>query len=225
MKAGILIPLLCLILYAPWSGQMDLWISGQFFHAEQFQSSPLLGGIYHYAIWPGWLLAGAAMAGFIFSFIFSSLRKWRCACLYLILTLAIGSGIISHAVLKDHWGRPRPKQSVEFGGRQPFRPFYSPNLFHQPEPSKSFPCGHCTMGFYFFALMFLGIRYKQKKVFWLGLGLSLILGALLGYARIAQGGHFFSDVLVSAFVMWWTALVLTHSKRVTPDKSAGFQSF
>lgn len=211
MKAAILIPILLLIFFAPWSDQIDLWISGQFFHAEQFQSSPLLDGIYHYGLLPGWLLAGAAAVGLIFSFIFSSLHKWRCVCLYLVLTLAIGSGLIAHLILKDHWGRPRPKQSVEFGGGQPFRPFYSPNLLHQAEPSKSFPCGHCTMGFYFFALMLLGIRYKHKQIFWLGLGLSLSLGVLLGYARIAQGGHFFSDVLVSAFVMWWTALLLSQT--------------
>ncbi len=208
LRAGLIFPLLFLALYAPWSGSIDLWISHQFYHGDQFESSPFLEIIYHYAIIPGWILAGMASIGLIFSSFFSKLRKHLRLLIFLILTLGIGSGIVVHAVLKENWGRPRPRQTTEFGGTQAFLPFYAPNLKEKPEPSKSFSCGHCTMGFYFFTLMLLGIYFRNQMVFWTGIILSLGLGGVLGYARIAQGGHFFSDVIVSAVVMWWTALIL-----------------
>lgn len=208
IRSGLIIPLLLLVLYAPWSGQIDRWLSHQFYHEGRFQNSLFLEIIYHYAIIPGWILAGAAAIGLIFSLVFIKFRKQMLIYVYLLLTLGWGSGIIVHALLKENWGRPRPRQTIEFGGTQPFLPFYKPSLQDRPEPSKSFSCGHCTMGFYFFSLIFLGVLFHSRKVIWLGLGLSLLLGGLLGYARIAQGGHFLSDVIVSALVMWWTALIL-----------------
>jgi len=101
--------------------------------------------------------------------------------------------------------RPRPKQVIEFGGIQEFRPFYQPNFFHQPEPSKSFTCGHCTMGFYFFALALVVRRLNYRKTFWITLMFAFALGIALSLARIGQGGHFFSDTLISALIMWLTA--------------------
>jgi membrane-associated PAP2 superfamily phosphatase len=208
LKAGFIFPLILLALYAPWSGPLDLWVSHQFYHANGFENSAFLDAIYHYAIFPGWILAGVGILGLLFSFVKINIRKRLRIFLFLILTLGIGSGVIVHALLKDHWGRPRPRQTTEFGGTQPFSPFYQPNVNKQVELSKSFPCGHCTMGFYFFTLMFLGVAFRDKKLLWAGLLLAIGLGGLLGYARIAQGGHFFSDVLVSGIIMWCTALIL-----------------
>src|SRR5262249_18536369 len=36
--------------------------------------------------------------------------------LFLAICLAAGPGLVANAVLKDHWGRARPKQVAEFGG-------------------------------------------------------------------------------------------------------------
>ena len=135
----------------------------------------------------------------------SSWKRLSAPTLVMALTLLIGSGIIVHVILKDHWGRPRPKQIVQFGGQQQYRPYYLPDLFTKKEPSKSFPCGHCSTGFYFFCLAFIGWKEKMPYLLWGGLFFALLLGGLLSVARIAQGGHFFSDVLVSALIMWFTA--------------------
>ena len=122
-----------------------------------------------------------------------------------LLTIIFGAGLIIDKSFKDHWGRPRPKQTIEFGGTQPFRPFYKPHFFN-PEPSKSFPSGHSSMGFYFFSLVFVGRRLGKRWLFQSATMLAIVLGALLCYTRMAQGGHYFSDVLMSAAIMWWTAL-------------------
>ena len=202
-----LIPILLFGLLAPWTPYLDLEISRYFYKGNgQFVSNQFTDVMYNYGILPADIIVGMALCLFIGSYIFQAWKKWRSASLALVLTLAIGSGLIVHAMLKDHWGRPRPKQVIEFGGRQAFRPFYYPNFFHQPEPSKSFSCGHCTMGFYFFALILLGKKEGNRFLFISGVILTLLLGGLLSLTRIMQGGHFFSDVLASALVMWLTAL-------------------
>lgn len=61
------------------------------------------------------------------------------------------------------------------------------------------------MGFYFFSLALVARRLNYNKTFWIALALALSLGILLSLARIAQGGHFVSDTLVSALVMWLSA--------------------
>lgn len=207
VKSALLLPLLFLAIFAPFSESLDLRISHYFFRDNQFANTDFLNFIYDYAIFPGWILAGIGLSGFLIASLLKDMQKYLRIFLFLVLTLGIGSGIIVHALLKDHWGRPRPKQTIEFGGNQPFQPFYQPNFTNQLEPAKSFSCGHCTMGFYFFSLMFVGIALKNRRYFWLGLIASFLLGGLLGYARIAQGGHFFSDVIISAIIMWWTSVI------------------
>lgn len=201
-------PLLAMAIITPFTPFLDLDITRHFYSSDKkFSTNGFYSFLYNYGVIPGQLLFIASALVFLASYIFTQWKKFRGPALTLILTLAIGSGLITHALLKDHWGRPRPKQVIEFGGTQPFRPYYMPNLFHQPEPSKSFSCGHCTMGFYFFALAFIGRRLETQTLFWIGIILGLFLGGLLSLTRIAQGGHFFSDILISALVMWLTAYI------------------
>lgn len=203
-----LLPSLLLAILTPFTPFLDLAIS-QFFYqpTQSFQSNAFYTFLYHYGLIPAQLLfALAAIVLFLASF-FKKWKKWHTPALVLVLSLLIGGGLIVHLFLKDHWGRPRPKQVIEFGGTQPFRPYYEPNFFHQPEPSKSFTCGHCTMGFYFFSLALVAKRLNYRKTFWSALLVAFTLGTSLSLTRIAQGGHFFSDTLVSAIIMWVTAYI------------------
>ncbi len=198
-------PLLLLVIFTPLTPKLDIDIEN-FFYYEHFSHNSFFQFMYRFGPWPGILTAVVAFCTYLLSYVMSSLQKWRKPALLLTLTLAVGSGLIVHAVLKDHWGRPRPKQVIEFGGNQEFRPYYEPNFFHQPEPSKSFPCGHCSTGFYFFALALVGKRLKNQHVKHLGYALAIVLGVTLSITRMAQGGHFLSDTLVAALIMWFTAL-------------------
>lgn len=206
-RSSLIYSLLFFLFYSPISASLDLKISSYFYQNKAFTSSCFLEGIYHYGILPGWILMVYALFGLMLTYFNTKLKKYVYKYLVIILTLAIGSGLFVHLVLKENWGRPRPKQTIEFGGTKPFRPFYYPDFSHQPA-AKSFACGHCTMGFCFFALFFIGQQSRDQKMAKAGLALAFLLGGTLGYARIAQGGHFLSDVIVSAFVMWWTALLL-----------------
>lgn len=201
-----LLPILAMAAITPFTPALDLAASRYFFHSPQgFTSNAFFTFLFKYGFYPANITALAAGVVLILSFFFSTCKTWRKPALVLVLTMVIGSGAIVHAILKDHWGRPRPKQVIEFGGSQPFRPYYKPNFFNKPEPSKSFSCGHCSVGFYFFALAFVGRRLNSNLLFWTGLFLALTLGILLSLTRIVQGGHFFSDTLVTALIMWLTA--------------------
>lgn len=203
-------PLLILLVLAPFLTVIDLKIT-RFFYAwgndpvEHFMSHQVLDFLFVYGLLPAQVASGIAAAVLALSYLVKSLQKWRSLALTMVLSLAIGSGLVTHLLLKDHWGRPRPKQVKEFGGSQEFRSFYQPNFF-QTVPSRSFPCGHCTMGFFFFTLAIAGKRMQNKTVRNTGYIVAFGLGILLSAARIAQGAHFFSDTLFSAAIMWYAAL-------------------
>ncbi len=203
-----LLPIALLLLFTPFSPTLDLAVARYFFNRGHFVSTPFDDFIFSYAVYPAFAVGFAALGLLLLSIFSPSFKKWRAPCGVLVLSMALGAGLMVHTLLKDRWGRPRPRQIEEFGGRQAFRPFYSPNFFHQIEPSKSFPCGHCTMGFYFFALALVCKRQGWRWGALFSFAVALSLGVLLGVVRMMQGGHFLSDVLVSALIMWLIACIL-----------------
>lgn len=207
-----LIPVLLVAAIAPFTSYLDLKIAGYFYTFEDdtghFLQTPFLHFVYQYGFYPADILGVLALLALILSFIFPTWKAIRPHALLLVLTLGVGAGLIVHGIFKDHWGRPRPRQIIEFSGSKEFYPFYKPNFFDHPEQGKSFPCGHCSTGFYFFVLIPLGRQLKKRWLVYLGVILGTFLGVVLSYARIAQGGHFFSDVLFSALIMWLTALFM-----------------
>jgi lipid A 4'-phosphatase len=196
-----LLPVTLFALITPFTPSWDMAIARYFYQKGQFMTTPFYDFVFQYASYPAFAVAFSALMPLFVP----CLKKWRAASGVLLLSMALGAGLITHTLLKDRWGRPRPRQLMEFGGHQPFRPYYLPNFFHQPEPSKSFPCGHCTMGFYFFAL---GLVCQRRGLRYLSYAIAVALGLLLGFTRMAQGGHFLSDVLASALIMWLVAGLL-----------------
>lgn len=210
-KSFWLIPILFVGVLTPFTPWLDKTISGFFYNpdalgVDRFVANRFVDFMFDYGIYPAWIVFILSTLGLIASFVSVRFQRWQSPVLAFLLTFIIGAGFFTHLVLKDHWGRPRPKQTIEFGGSQEFRAFYSPNFFHQPEPSKSFPCGHCSMGFVFFTVALVGMRLNNKWLTYVGWTAAVLLGSLLGITRIMQGGHFFSDVVMSALILWLTAL-------------------
>ena len=154
---------------------------------------------------PAWGVVIFALYRFVRSFFDSRYRGKRKSCLYLILVMIIGPGLVVNTALKQQWGRPRPRNIQEFGGKYRYE---APWQMDKSSPGNSFPSGHASMGFYFVTLYFLN-RHKRKS-FWIGL-LAFTWGALIGFVRIMQGGHFFTDVLWSAAIVWLVAALLYYS--------------
>lgn len=109
---------------------------------------------------------------------------------FLLVALVFGPGLTVNTLLKDNWGRARPRQIEMFGGTATFSPPVV--IADQCERNCSFVAGDPSVGFYFVAFGLAFARYRKQLI-----RTGLFLGALFGLMRIAQGAHFFSDVIFS----------------------------
>ncbi len=213
------LPLLCFLLYLPFVDAVDHVVASYFLgDHSKFHAPAWSWAVYKYGLIPGQLLCAASALIFVASFFAHRLSSLQRPALYLCLTLAIGSGLFGHALFKQFWERPRPKQVALYGGTYPFCSLTTPYRGPADRHLRSLPSGHATMGFYFFALYFLGRRLGRRWLAWTGLCMAIVLGGLLSWVRLAQGGHFFSDIIVSMLLMWlsayWVDRVYAHiSKR------------
>lgn len=182
----------------------DIAVSARYYQADS--GFYLDDALWVQAVYRGvpWLARGAAFAVLLTLFVSliargGDARRLRGPMCFLLASAAIGPGLIIHGVLKDHWGRPRPVQIIQFGGTEHYEPPGVPSAQH----GHSFPSGHAAAGFY---LMGLGWAFPRRRGLWWTLG--IIAGLGIGYVRIVQGGHFLSDVLFAGLVVWLTDLWL-----------------
>jgi membrane-associated PAP2 superfamily phosphatase len=193
-------------LIAPFTPGLDLYLSHLFYSPEHgFYDHFFFIFLFKYGELFGLATGGLVSLAFFLSFMRSQWKKWRKGALVMLLTLVIGAGLITNLGLKEYWGRPRPKQITQFGGALSYRPFWRPNFRPKEITQKSFPSGHVAMGFYFLSLCLVARRYKSPLLFRSGLILTALLGGGLMVGRVAQGGHFFSDVITSPLIMWYVA--------------------
>ena len=161
---------------------------------------------------PAFTLALIGLAGFFCSFIRRDLCHWRRQGLFLVILLMLGPGLMVNAVFKDHWGRPRPREITQFGGK---KQFLQPWQKGEDGKGRSFPSGHASAAFYMTAPFFIYRRSNKRLAFiWLIGGLSF--GVLMSIARITQGGHFLSDNLWSWGMVHLIALAL--AALLKPDR-------
>lgn len=118
---------------------------------------------------------------------------------FLLLLLALGPGLLVNEGMKENWGRSRPVDLLQFGGDKAF----SPAFVFSGQGGKSFPSGHAAAAFYLVAVAF---AVAPRRRLWMRIAFGY--GVLVGGMRVASGGHFLSDVLMSILVVWLTAVVL-----------------
>ena len=111
-------------------------------------------------------------------------------------SMALGPGLLANTVFKDHWGRARPAQIEAFGGSHHFTP--APLPAAQCARNCSFVSGHAALGFSLVAFAFLLPPGRRRHR---GIAAALGFGALVGLVRIAQGGHFLSDVVYAGLLV------------------------
>ena len=130
----------------------------------------------------------------------------RAGVVYLLAVFLLGPGLLVNGVLKEHWGRARPSQIVEFGGDM----HYTPPLViaDQCGHNCSFVSGEASLGFAFGAFGFAARTARRRR---LGFAAGAGLGSAFGLLRMAQGGHFLSDVIFAGlfiFLLAWLLHVL-----------------
>lgn len=168
---------------------------------------PFWRSLYEFGPIPALVAVVLAMVGFFLSWSRSGFRRWRRVFLYVILVVVTGPGLLANALLKEQWGRPRPREVEGLGGHHVFEPVLA---IDPGSTGKSFPCGHATMGFVIFMGYFLLRRHRPR----LALGFlitALVVGSMMGLARSLQGAHFLTDTVWAAFVCWIASLVLYHA--------------
>jgi len=112
---------------------------------------------------------------------------------YLVLVLTIGAGLIVNLGFKDHFGRARPREIAEFGGTRQFTAAFV--VSNQCDKNCSFSSGEGAAGFFCVAV---AMALTRRRVFHAA---AIAAGLTVSFARVAAGAHFFSDIVVSFFVM------------------------
>lgn len=204
LLAGLTIPF--------WVTDLDVAVAGRFY----VQSAGWMHGgdqpwsaLYHYGVIPAWVLSVSALVIFVASFWVRRFVTFRRAALFLVLVMIVGPGLLVNDLFKERWGRPRPKDLVEFSGEKQFVKVWVKSA---PENGNSFVSGHASTGFYLLTPYFL-LRRRAKwwALFFVVLGLGY--GSLIGLARIVQGAHFLSDVLWALGIVYLTGLAFLYALR------------
>jgi len=134
-------------------------------------------------------------------------RHYSRRALVLLAGLAIGPGLVVNGLLKSVWGRSRPIQTDLFGGDAPFTPAWtiSDGCAH----NCSFVSGEASSAAWMVAAIWLMTPPEWRR--WT-VPAAVTYGVALSVNRMAFGGHYLSDTLLSWAI---TGLVLAILHRLT----------
>ena len=175
---------------------IDLWASGLFYDEVSgfaAQNSDFLRQVRHLGPHIVTLIAIFCLLALVLKLVLPGrapllpLRKP----VYLLTTLILGPGIVVNAILKDNWGRPRPRSVEEFGGDLVFQKVWI--ISDQCDRNCSFTSGEASAAMWLVAAVAVLPRSWWKYA----LAAALPLGLILSVNRVAFGGHFLSDTLLS----------------------------
>lgn len=186
--------------------QLDLSVSNWFYSAEE--GFFLRDQWWVLLIYRGTELAVGALALCLLGILLAAAtqssewaRRNAKAAGFLFMALLLGPGLVVNGAFKSHWGRAKPATVEAFGGDR----HYTAPLVPSDQCSRncSFVSGHASIGFALFGFYWL---QRQRHRAWLTAALGG--GALVGFVRIVQGGHFLSDVIFSGLAVWYSIRAL-----------------
>ena len=204
-----LLPAVCLlILTVIWAtADCDIKIERFFYTPEGgwvYSDSGLWVFLYRFGTLPALFFAAVSFGILLLSFFAGRFRACRRRALFFVLLMLIGPGFLVNVVMKENWGRPRPRDVTFFGGKEPFVALIDKG---PAGAGKSFPSGHASMGFYllspYFAFRRTHPRWSRGVLIF-----GLMYGVLMGLGRMAQGGHFAGDVIWAGGIVYLCGAVL-----------------
>ncbi|HAX91656.1 MAG TPA: PAP2 family protein [Rhodospirillaceae bacterium] len=171
-----------------------------FFHSHNLILRGMTKTVFYTARVMAVLFALGALSAFFLKKPIAGLDKkgW----FFLLLCLLVGPGLFANVVLKDNWGRARPRDVEMFGGTKTF----TPPLFISQACSRncSFVSGDGAFGFFLPSFAYLVAPHRRRRVFWAAMG----AGSIIAAARIVLGAHFFSDVIYAMALVMATSAAL-----------------
>jgi membrane-associated phospholipid phosphatase len=203
-----ILTLACCALFAA-APQLDLVVAQNFFSDGHFTGlTPLTEQIRRmffdapYALLVLLLLAYAARRRNFRRLGFARRGPDGRAILFLVATLALGPGLLVNGLLKENSHRPRPEQTVEFGGPWRFRPFE--NFDGDCRSNCSFASGEVSASAWTLAPALLAPPAFRVAA----IGAALLFTAATALLRMSFGGHYLSDALLSALFTFLIVLTL-----------------
>ncbi len=169
------------------------------------------------AMWITTVLAAPAIGALVVKAILPRSRMLISgrAAVFLTVSLALAPGLVANVLLKDHWGRPRPVDVVQFGGAEHFVPWWDPR--GDCDKNCSFVSGDVSGAFWTLAPAALAPAPWRPVAY----GAALILGTATALFRMMAGGHFFSDVFFAGFftfiIVWLSYAVIYRWSRVSDE--------
>jgi len=126
--------------------------------------------------------------------------RWRRRASSLALVSALGSWLVVNVLLKEHWGRARPREVSELVASAHHHFTLALVPADQCLHNCSFTSGHAASGFVIMAVGLMGSVATRRR--WLLVG--LVTGAAASAGRVVQGAHFLSDTLFAGIAIWAT---------------------
>ena len=194
---------------------LDLEVTALFYSAQEgfyLNKHPVVEGVYrafakiHFV----YLLLLVVLLALPLKWMPSGLKLCKKRMRFLLVLLFLGPGLLVNVALKDNsTGRARPNDVSQFGGdRQYSTPFVVANQCHH---NCSFVSGHASAGFFLIAL-----AWVFRSTHWLVIG--TLVGAIVGFGRVVQGGHFLSDVVFCFWVMYFTMSIMARVYKLPLSK-------
>lgn len=186
--------LACLALFAL-APELDLSAARAFFRDGAFVAAGSPAGDAARRVF--WDAPYVVLAGFLAAYALRRAGRVRKgpdgrAIMFLVATLALGPGLLTNGLLKEHSGRPRPYFTDQFGGDWAFRPWYD---FGGECPTNcSFPSGETATSAWTLAPALLAAPPARPYA----VAAAFLLTVATALLRMAFGGHYLSDVAVAA---------------------------
>ena len=124
---------------------------------------------------------------------------------FITLGLLLGPGLVVNLIFKPIWGRARPVHIEQFGGIDHFTPAWV--IAHQCQWNCAFVSGEAAATAFNLALCMITPRPWRTTA----IAVTIVVTLAVSFARMAAGGHFFSDV-VTAWLMMTLLLMILHAQ-------------
>jgi membrane-associated PAP2 superfamily phosphatase len=148
------------------------------------------------------LVGASALAGGVCGLAVPRLRPWTPILLTVGAAMLLGPLLVN--VMKSWTTQHCPVDVQLFGGVVDYvaerdGPFWATS---SASAGRCLPSGHAGGGYALLSLYFAGWAAGRPAWRWRGLAIGIVAGALFSAVRIAQGAHFASATLWSAWVDW-----------------------
>jgi lipid A 4'-phosphatase len=190
---------------------IDLAVSGLFFRSDggfwlaDSAAATLVRNVIWNASYAFCGLAVILLAVGLFRYGWADVRTRIWAIIVLLFLLA--PGLLVNGLLKEFWGRARPRDVREFGGGLDFSPPFQ--MVSECFTNCSFVSGEAALVTATSVGLFLAFRGDIHPAFRLPfIAAVLALFAVGAGMRVASGGHFASDVIFAALFTLVIARVL-----------------